>query len=68
MIKLDNISLNFHNRVVLNELSFSFENNGLYAIVGSNGSGKTSLLKIIAKIINPSNGRVINDLNHLYRQ
>ena len=66
MIKLDNISLNFHNRVVLNELSFSFENNGLYAIVGSNGSGKTSLLKIIAKIINPSNGRVINDLKTIY--
>jgi len=44
--------------VALNGLSFSVEEGEIYALIGPNGSGKTTTLRIIATLIKPSSGRV----------
>lgn len=43
MIQLVEISKSFGSHVVLDRLSFTFEDNKVYGIVGKNGSGKTTL-------------------------
>ena len=44
--------------VALNGLSFSVEEGEIYALIGPNGSGKTTTLRIIATLIKPTSGRV----------
>jgi branched-chain amino acid transport system ATP-binding protein len=45
----------------LNGVSFSVPSNGLMAIVGSNGAGKTSLVRAIAGMLRPNGGRIVFD-------
>lgn len=56
------ISLRREKQLVLDKVSFSL-NNGLYCLAGPNGSGKTSLLAIIAGTIQASTGEIL--LNHV---
>ena len=46
-IVLDNLSYAYDDKLVLNNLDFSFQLGGKYAIVGASGSGKTTLLNIL---------------------
>lgn len=48
MITLNNISFRYDNEYVIKNLNFELTKNGIYAIVGESGTGKTTLLKIIA--------------------
>src|SRR6266849_7981686 len=45
----------------LNDVSFEIERGDVFGIVGRNGAGKSSLLKILARITLPSSGRA-----HIY--
>ena len=45
--------------IILNDVSLSFENAGLYFLSGKSGSGKTSLLNILCGISVPTSGSVI---------
>ncbi len=45
-------------RWILDDLSFSIQAGEALGVVGPNGSGKTSLLKILARLMNPLQGRV----------
>ena len=47
MYRLENVSLRFKNKVILNEFSYSFKERGLYYIIGSTGCGKTTLLRLL---------------------
>ena len=49
-----NIYKKYLSNMVLNNFNYSFES-GLYLLIGINGIGKSTLLKIIARVINPSN-------------
>uniref|UniRef100_UPI00374D93E9 peptidase domain-containing ABC transporter n=1 Tax=Flavobacterium sp. TaxID=239 RepID=UPI00374D93E9 len=42
----------------LDKLSFEISENSVTAIIGSSGSGKTSILKLILKLQNPNNGKI----------
>ena len=43
-----NVTKVFGERVILDSFSYTFENAGLYALVGRSGAGKTTLLRLIA--------------------
>ena len=45
-------------RVVLNNISLTFPNKGLVAILGKSGSGKSTLLNMISLMDEPTNGCV----------
>ena len=48
------------------ELSLTFEQGKLYAIMGKSGSGKTTLLNMISGLLKPSSGKVLVDDQDLY--
>jgi iron complex transport system ATP-binding protein len=45
-------------RWALNELSFKIREGEVFGIIGPNGSGKTSLLKLLAKVLRPRSGDI----------
>lgn len=47
------------NLIVLNDISYKFENGRVYAIVGRSGSGKTTLINMLGLIRKPSAGKII---------
>ncbi len=61
MIRFENVSLAFGNRVVLNSVSFTAEFYEKIAILGGSGVGKTTLLKLILGLLLPDEGRILID-------
>ena len=58
MIKLENVSLSFGDKKVLDNFSFDFSDKGLVLITGASGSGKTTLAKIILGTAKADSGKV----------
>ena len=58
MIEVKNIVKSFGKKTVLNNVSFSVPNAGVYAIVGRSGIGKTTLLRLIAGLDTPDSGSI----------
>ncbi|MDO8570031.1 MAG: ABC-F type ribosomal protection protein [Candidatus Daviesbacteria bacterium] len=53
-----NISKNYNDKVVLQDISFSISGNQHIWLSGTNGSGKTTLLNILAKKLQPDKGNI----------
>lgn len=54
IFKVKNLSKKYGKNIVINNFSYEFER-GLYLLTGKNGTGKSTLLKLIAGVIKPSN-------------
>src|SRR5699024_1735698 len=63
IIQLHNIHLAYGSTPLLNGASLSIERGDRIAIIGRNGEGKTSLLKVVGGRITPDDGRLIFDKN-----
>ena len=59
MIQVDNLSVSFGSKKILNDLNIVFEENKIYCIIGKSGTGKTTLLRSIAGLLKPSEGKVL---------
>ena len=59
MIKVDNLSLRYKNRILTNNININFEIGKIYCIFGESGSGKSSLLKAIAGVNDNYTGNII---------
>lgn len=55
-LKLKNVDVKFGEICALNDVSLTIDSNGISAIIGSNGSGKTLLLRCCAALIKPYKG------------
>ena len=58
IIELENVIVQWGDKPILNNISFSVCNGDFIAITGPNGGGKTTLLKTILKLISPTSGTV----------
>ncbi len=58
VIDLDNIWLQFQDKIILENITFKVKEHDFLGIIGPNGGGKTTLLKIILGLIKPSRGRI----------
>ena len=58
LIDINNLSLGYDGKKVLNNLSFKVDENDFICIVGPNGSGKTTLIKGLLGIIKPMKGTI----------
>ena len=58
MISTSNISLRYGKRVLFEDVNIKFTPGNCYGIIGANGAGKTTFLKILASAIDPSTGQV----------
>ncbi len=57
-IRLENISKYYGRQVVVNNVNLEIDNGEFFVLLGSSGSGKTTVLNIIAGLIEPDQGRV----------
>jgi ABC-2 type transport system ATP-binding protein len=66
MVKVENVSLRYNTVVAVKDVSLQVSAGNIFGLVGSDGAGKSSLLRMIATMIKPSRGDVyINGLNIL---
>lgn len=63
MIELQNIGIEFQGKWLFKDVSWSIGNVDRIGLIGANGTGKTTLLRIIAGHINPDEGTVIRSKN-----
>lgn len=58
MINVENLSLQFNKRVLFDEVNVKFTPGNCYGMIGANGAGKSTFLKILAGEQDPTSGRV----------
>jgi ATPase subunit of ABC transporter with duplicated ATPase domains len=56
MIRVNNVTLSFGKRVLFDEVNLSFTKGNCYGVIGANGAGKSTFLKILAGDIEPTKG------------
>lgn len=59
MISTSNLSLQYGKRVLFDEVNIKFTEGNCYGVIGANGAGKSTFLKILAGDIDPTSGQVI---------
>ncbi|HEE9035283.1 ABC transporter ATP-binding protein [Bacillus thuringiensis] len=59
LVELKNISKGYTNKNVLRDISLTIDEGEIIAILGGNGTGKSTILRIIAGLERPSSGKVI---------
>lgn len=58
MIKFENITKRYKDKVVLKNISFEIEKGKLVVLIGESGCGKTTTLKMINRLIKPTSGNI----------
>ncbi len=58
MISVNNLSLQFGKRVLFDQVNITFAPGNCYGVIGANGAGKSTFLKILAGEIDPTGGNV----------
>lgn len=58
MLSAQNLSLQFGKRVLFDEVNINFTGGNCYGVIGANGAGKSTFLKILAGDIDPTGGKV----------
>jgi ATPase subunit of ABC transporter with duplicated ATPase domains len=58
MLTLSNLSLRFGKRILFEEVNAKFTKGNCYGIIGANGAGKSTMMKIISGEIDPTTGNV----------
>ena len=58
MLSVSNLSIQFGKRVLFDDVNTIFNNGNCYGIIGANGSGKSTFLKLLAGKIEPTSGSI----------
>ena len=58
MLSVNNLSLQFGKRVLFDDVNAKFVNGNCYGVIGANGSGKSTFLKILTGTQDPTTGHV----------
>ncbi len=58
MLNVSNLSVQFGKRILFDEVNTSFVKGNCYGIIGANGAGKSTFLKILSKSLEPNSGNV----------
>ncbi|MAZ37953.1 ATP-binding cassette domain-containing protein [Salibacteraceae bacterium] len=58
MLEARNVSLQFGKRVLFDDVNIKFHGDSCYGVIGANGAGKSTFLKILTDEINPNTGQV----------
>ena len=63
MISTSNVSVQFGKRILFDQVNTTFKKGNCYGIIGANGSGKSTFLKILSGKLSPNSGNVIIEPN-----
>lgn len=58
MLSVNNLSLRFGKRVLFDEVNLKFTPGNCYGVIGANGAGKSTFLKILSGEIDPTSGNI----------
>ncbi len=58
MLSVSNLSVQFGKRVLFDEVNVTFSQGNCYGVIGANGAGKSTFLKILSGQIEPTSGHV----------
>lgn len=58
ILNVNNVSFNYSDSRVLNGITFGIEKGDFLGIIGSNGTGKSTLIKLILGLLTPSSGKI----------
>ncbi|MCO4291587.1 ATP-binding cassette domain-containing protein [Solitalea sp. MAHUQ-68] len=58
MIEVSNLSLKYGKRVLFEEVNVKFSHGNCYGVIGANGAGKSTFMKILSGEIDPTTGKV----------
>ena len=61
MLQAINVSLQYGSRVLFKDVNLKFSKGNCYGVIGANGAGKSTFLKILSGVIEPNKGEVIKD-------
>ena len=64
-LKFKNVSFKYDDKYVFKDFSFEISKPGLYAIVGENGSGKTTVFNLISKLYTDYEGEILINGNEI---
>lgn len=57
-LKVEEIFKSYHHKKVLDGMSFVVSSGQITALIGSNGAGKTTMIKCLMKLIEPDRGQI----------
>jgi ATPase subunit of ABC transporter with duplicated ATPase domains len=58
MLNVNDLTVQFGKRVLFNEVNLQFTHGNCYGIIGANGAGKSTFLKVVAGELDPTRGQV----------
>ncbi|WP_343707096.1 ABC-F family ATP-binding cassette domain-containing protein [Flavobacterium sp.] len=58
MLTVNNLSVQFGKRVLFDEVNTTFTHGNIYGVIGANGAGKSTFLKVISGDIDPTSGHI----------
>lgn len=61
MINVKNFKMTFGNKTVIEDLSFSVKKGEIFGLLGSNGSGKTTTIRTLLRLYQPTSGELLID-------
>lgn len=65
LIEVTNLSKNFKNKNIINDVSFNVKKGEICGFIGPNGAGKTTIIKTLTGLIKPSTGSVLIKENNI---
>lgn len=63
MITVNNVSLSFDGTTLFSDVNLKFTPGNCYGIIGANGAGKSTFLKILSGVKDPTTGEIIIPAN-----
>ncbi|MGR3599833.1 MAG: ATP-binding cassette domain-containing protein [Heliomarina sp.] len=57
-LRAENLSLGCHDHIAINDLAIELKRGDMTTILSPNGCGNSAVLKSLARLVNPLNGRV----------
>jgi tungstate transport system ATP-binding protein len=67
VIEFDHVVMNFGEKEVLKDVSFSINNGEVFTFIGPSGSGKTTILRLIDMLERPKSGKIVVDGTNVTR-
>lgn len=59
LLECKNLTKKFDNKIILNNINLTIKKNKIVGILGKNGTGKTTLIKLINDLLTPTSGKVL---------
>lgn len=67
MFEFKNVSFQYHQENLIQDLSLTFPQNQITSIIGPNGSGKSTLLMLMARLLKPHQGTIFYDGKNIHQ-